>query len=186
MTAGQPLGGTPAAGPTEQGLANYVLLGYLMVLFLVFLSIFGALHQVAIVREQTLGAVEVAAGQAAEQVDPKALAQGQAVIQPGPAQAAFLTTLEQQADLNLSLAPAAGNQMYAGSVQVNSFKVYTSANVGQTTPAEGLRVLGPSVFAEVEAPVVVKVAGLAVLTWTIRVADLKEAAVYNASTGGWH
>lgn len=170
----------------ELGLANYVLMGYLMIMFLVLLGIFGALHQVAFIREQTLGAVEVAAGQAAEQVDPKDLAQGQAVIHPGPAQSAFLATLEQQADLTSNLAPAGGNLMYAGSLKVDYFVVYSAANAGQTTPAGGLRVLGPSVFAEVEAPVAVKVAGRPVLTWTIHVADLKEATVYNASTGSWH
>lgn len=169
----------------ERGLANYVLMGYFMVMLLVFLSLFGALHQLAIIREQTLGAVEVAAGQAVEQVDPKALAQGQAVIQSGPAQSAFLATLEQQADLTSSLAPAAGNLMYAGPLKVDYFQVYTTANAGQTTQAGGLKVLGPSVFAEIEAPVAVKVAGLPVLTWTIHVADLKEAVVYNASTGNW-
>ncbi len=169
----------------ERGIASYVLMGYLMVMTFLFLAIFGAMRQVELVQEQTLTAVEVAAGQAVEQVDPKALAQGQAVIQPGPAGSVFLTTLEQQADLNSSLAPVAGNYLYDGALKVDYFDVYTAANAGQTTPTGGLQVLGPSVFAEVEAPVAVRVAGFPVLTWTIHVADLKEAAVYNASTNTW-
>lgn len=167
----------------ERGSAVLLPIYWTMILLLIITGVAGY-YGAAGERARLERALNAAVTAAAAQVDPLSVLAGQPVIDAARAHQAFDAAFPTAGGYTGTLEPQSGETWLAGSVTVEQFTVYGAGDRGKTNPA-GQTVPGPAVYAQVAAPVWLRLLGSPVTAITVRAAVMQAVPTYDAGQGGW-
>lgn len=129
-------------------------------------------------------ALKVAASAAVAQVDPASIVAGAPTIDAARARQAFDAAFPRAGRLTVGWGPQAGEEWLAGPVELERFTVYQAADRGYPNPL-GETIPGPSVYAQVAAPVWLRLLGAPATAITVRAAVMQATPAYDVGGGGW-
>lgn len=166
------------AASEERGSLDAPIWGaILLLLFGLFFSGYASYQALALFRGQVQRDLDQATRLAAGQLEPGGALAGKAAVDPQAASRTWLAVLP-------PLLGTLPTGFCTGSWSTVAFQAYERAG-GSTPDPPGWSVTGPGVFAEIAAPVQVRLFGLAPITFTVTVAAFELAPVRNTQSQTW-
>lgn len=167
----------------ERGLAPVMTVAMIIPLLLLIAGLaayIGGLSE----RGRLQRALNAAASAAVAQIDPMSITTGAPTIDTARARQAFDAAFPVAGRLTAGWGPQEGEDWLAGPVTLEQFAVYQAAARGYLNPI-GEPIPGPAVYAQVAAPVWLRLLGSPATTFTVRAAVMQAAPAYDVGGTGW-